>query len=86
MSASSPTEMATPISDGQIRERLVGFGKRERNEVEELFDQGTQFGDRYVGCEPSLDVTPNLGGALESAAAPVAEGLDRHCWRLELGR
>jgi hypothetical protein len=36
--------MATPSSEVQIRERLVGVGKRERDEVEEFFDEWAQLG------------------------------------------
>jgi hypothetical protein len=70
--------MATPSSEVQIRERLVGVGKRERDEVEEFFDEWAQLGHRDVRTESSLEIAADLGGARESAAPPIAEGFDRN--------
>jgi hypothetical protein len=69
--------MATPMSDGQIRERSVGLGKRERQEVEELVEQRPDLDQAAARAQPGLDLTAQLGCALERAAAAVAERFDR---------
>src|SRR5882724_1579598 len=78
MNTRSPTEMATPTSDGQIRDRSVGVGKRERYEVEEFFEQRAELRHCDVRREPGLDGLADLRRPLERAAAAVAKGLDRH--------
>src|SRR5512135_778935 len=77
MNARSATEMATPMSDGQIRERSVGLGKRERQEVEELVEQRPDLDQAAARAQAGLDLTPQLGRALERAAAAVTERFDR---------
>lgn len=50
--------MATPRSDGQIRERSVGLGKRERDEVEKFVEQRPDLDQAAAGAQPGLDLAP----------------------------